>query len=460
MSLDAVLAKIDSETDAALERLFALLRIPSISTDPAYNDACDEAAALLVKDLESLGVKAEARKTPGRPIVVGHIDGPGPHLLFYGHYDVQPVDPLSLWKRDPFDPAIIDSDEGPVIAGRGTSDDKGQLMTFVEACRAWKTVNGSFPCKITFFFEGEEESGSPSLIPFLEANKDELSAPDLALICDTGLFDYDTPAIGTMLRGLVGEEIIITGPDRDLHSGGYGGPAMNPNRVMAKVLASLHDETGRVTVPGFYEGVEEVPADIMAGWEALGFDGDAMLAKVGLSVPAGEKGRSILEMLWSRPTCEINGMTGGYTGDGFKTVLPSESRAKVSFRLVGKQDPLAIRKSFREMVRSAMPADCDVRFEDHGAGPASVMNTDAPAFQAAREALSKEWPNDAAFVGGGGSIPVAGYFQSILGLESLMIGFGRDNDNLHSPNEKYDLRSFTKGMRSWARVLDAITTST
>ena len=231
---------------------------------------------------------------------------------------------------------------------------------------------------------------------------------------------------------------------------------MNPNRVMAKVLASFHDDTGRVTIPGFYDGVSEVPPEIAAQWDALGFDADAFLAEVGLSVPAGESGRSALEMIWARPTCEINGMTGGYTGDGFKTVLPSESRAKISCRLVGQQDPVAIRKSFRDMVKSMIPVDCTVRFHDHGGAPASVMNTDAPAFQAAREALIPEWPKPAAFVGGGGSIPIAGYFQSILGLESILLGFGRDNDNLHSPNEKYDVRSFTKGARSWARVLDAI----
>lgn len=457
MTLDAVLSQIDANQEASLERLFDLLRIPSISTDPDHNDDCDRAAEMLVKDLQSLGAMAEARPTSGRSIVVGHIDGPGPHLMFYGHYDVQPVDPIGLWDRDPFDPVMLETEEGPVLFGRGTSDDKGQLMTFVEACRAWKQVHGSLPCRITFFFEGEEESGSPSLVPFLEANREELSAPDLVLICDTGLFDYETPAITTQLRGLVGEEVIITGPDRDLHSGAYGGPAMNPNRVMARILASLHDETGRVTIPGFYDGVSEVPDSIKRQWATLGFDAKGFLGDVGLAIPAGEDGRSVLEMLWARPTCEINGMIGGYTGDGFKTVLPSETRAKVSFRLVGQQDPRAIRKSFREMVGAAVPADCKVRFEEHGAGGASVMSTDDPAFEAARVALSAEWPKPAAFIGGGGSIPIAGHFQSILGLESMLIGFGRDNDNLHSPNEKYDLRSFMKGTRSWARVLDALT---
>lgn len=457
MTLDAVLDRIDSDLDAALERLFTLLRIPSISTDPAYKDACQSAADWLVADLASLGVEAEARPTPGHPMVVGHVGEGAPHLLFYGHYDVQPVDPLELWDRDPFDPAIEDSAHGKLIRGRGTADDKGQLMTFVEACRAWKAVHGTWPCKITFLFEGEEESGSPSLVPFLEANKDELSAPDLALICDTSMFNRETPAITTMLRGLLGEEVIITGADRDLHSGYYGGAAINPIRVLSRIIASLHDDTGRITVPGFYDGVHETPEAIKNQWKTLGFEARDFLGAVGLSELAGEEGRTALEQVWARPTCEVNGITGGYTGDGFKTVLPAQASAKISFRLVGEQDPFAIRESFRKMVTDMLPPDCSVEFKDHGAGPASVMSTENPAFEAARSALSDEWPNEAAFLGGGGSIPIAGHFKEILGLDSMLIGFGLDDDALHAPNEKYDLASFHKGARSWARVLAAVT---
>jgi acetylornithine deacetylase/succinyl-diaminopimelate desuccinylase-like protein len=456
MSLDAVLSRIDADLPAATERLFALMRIPSISTDPAYRADCDRAADRLVADLQSLGVAASKRPTPGQPMVVGHVDGPGPHLLFYGHYDVQPVDPLALWHRDPFDPAVQDTPKGKVIRGRGACDDKGQFMTFVEACRAWKAVHGTLPCALTFFFEGEEESGSPSLVPFLEQNAADLRA-DVALICDTSMFDDETPAITTMLRGLLGEEITVTGPDRDLHSGGYGGIAINPIRVLARVIASLHDDTGRITVPGFYDGVPELDPALRAQWEALGFDEAACLADVGLSQPAGEAGRTGLEMLWSRPTCEVNGITGGYTGDGFKTVLPSVAKAKISFRLVGTQDPHKIRDSLRTMVRAMMPADCTVSFAKLSASPASVMSTGHPAFEKARKALSDEWPNPAAFVGAGGSIPIAGYFKDILGLDSMLIGFGRDDDNIHSPNEKYSMESFHKGIRSWARILDALT---
>ncbi|MDA8584677.1 M20/M25/M40 family metallo-hydrolase [Rhodobacteraceae bacterium] len=457
MTLDAVLAQIDSDLDASIDRLKDLLRIPSISTDPAFKDDCQKAADWLVADLVSLGVDAEARPTPGHPMIIGHVGEGAPHLMFYGHYDVQPVDPLNLWNRDPFDPAIEDTPKGKVIRARGACDDKGQLMTFVEAFRAWKTVHGKWPCKITFILEGEEESGSPSLVPFLKENAPELSQPDIAMICDTGLFDRDTPAITTMLRGLLGEELTIKGADKDLHSGMFGGAAINPIRVLTRIIASLHDETGRITVPNFYDGVPELSNSQKAQWENLGFDAKGFLADVDLSVPAGEQGRSVLEMIWSRPTCEVNGIWGGYTGDGFKTVLPAEASAKISFRLVGTQDPMEIRKNFRAMVESMLPQDCTVEFADHGAGPASVMSTEDPAFEAARLALTDEWPNAAACIGSGGSIPIAGYFQEYLGLPSMLIGFGLDDDQLHSPNEKYDLRSFHKGIRSWARVLDALT---
>jgi acetylornithine deacetylase/succinyl-diaminopimelate desuccinylase-like protein len=455
MSLDQVLAQVDSDLDAATERLMALLRIQSISTDPAYKEACAAAADWLVDDLNAIGLDASTRPTPGHPMVVAHGADAGPHVMFYGHYDVQPVDPLELWNAPPFEPAIEDTPKGKVIRGRGASDDKGQLMTFVEACRAWKAVHGSLPAKVSIFFEGEEESGSPSLVPFMEANRDELTA-DVALICDTGLFGEATPAIVTRLRGLLGEELTITGPDKDLHSGMYGGIARNPIRVLAKIIASLHDHTGRIMVPGFYDGVEELPADIAQQWNDLGFENAEFLGEVGLGIPAGEDGRTGLEMIWSRPTCEVNGIGGGYQGDGFKTVLPAKATAKISFRLVPGQDPLKLRESFRQFVRDQLPADCSVEFSDHGASAASEMSTDHPAFEKARAALSEEWPNEAAFVGCGGSIPIAGHFKEILGMDALLIGFGKDDDQIHSPNEKYDLSSFHKGIRSWVRVLDAL----
>jgi acetylornithine deacetylase/succinyl-diaminopimelate desuccinylase-like protein len=455
MTLDAVLTRIDDTLPEALDRLSDLLRIPSISTDPAFKPACAEAADWLVKELNFLGFKAEVRPTPGHPMVVARHEGPGRHILFYGHYDVQPVDPLSLWERDPFDPEIQDTPKGRVIRARGASDDKGQLMTFVEACRAYKDVTGTLPGNLTIFFEGEEESGSPSLIPFMKQNSGELSA-DLALICDTGLFADTVPAIVTMLRGLAKVEFTIHAANKDLHSGMFGGAAINPIRVLTRILGGLHDDQGRVAVPGFYDDVDELPEAVRAQWQSLAFDHAAFLGAVGLTTPAGEAGRTPLEMIWSRPTAEINGIWGGYTGAGFKTVLPAEAHAKVSFRLVSRQDPAKILPAFRAWIEAQLPPDCTLEWHEPEGSPASVMEITDPAFEAARSALSAEWARPAAFVGCGGSIPIAGYFKDILGMDAMLVGFGRDDDQIHSPNEKYDVESFHKGIRSWARILDRI----
>ena len=305
-----VLATLDDGLDGSLDRLFELLRIKSISTDPAFAGDCRTAAEWLAGDLTSIGFEASVRDTPGHPMVVAHHDGDGPHVLFYGHYDVQPVDPLNLWNADPFDPAVKEDEAGrKTIVGRGASDDKGQLMTFVEACRAFKAAHGKLPCKVTILFEGEEESGSPSLKPFLEANREELKA-DFALVCDTGMWDRETPAISAGLRGLVGEEVTVTAASRDLHSGLYGGAAANPIHILARVLADLHDEEGRVTIPGFYDGVEETPPQILKQWETLGRSAEDFLGDIGLSIPAGEKGRSI-------PRTDMGAPDGrGQRGDG------------------------------------------------------------------------------------------------------------------------------------------------
>jgi acetylornithine deacetylase/succinyl-diaminopimelate desuccinylase-like protein len=259
-----------------------------------------------------------------------------------------------------------------------------------------------------------------------------------------------------MLRGLCGEEITIHAADRDLHSGFYGMAAANPNRILAKILADLYDEQGRITLPGFYDGVPELPASLKAQWDTLGFTVEGFLGPIGLSIPAGEKGRSALEQTWSRPTCEINGMGGGYQGEGFKTVIPAQASAKISFRLVFDQDPHAIRKAFREHVKARVPADCRVEFKEHGAGRAIRFPDTDPAFAKARQALSDEWGKPAVFIGGGGSIPVTHQLKTALGMDVILAGFGLDDDRIHSPNEKYNLESFRKGIRSWARILEAL----
>ena len=455
--LARLLAHVDADFDAALERLFAVLRIRSISTDPAFAAECQACADWHVADLRSIGFDAQSRPTPGHPIVVGHDrSAGGPSALFYGHYDVQPVDPLSLWDHDPFEPFIETRPDGSrAMRGRGTSDDKGQLMAFVEACRAWKAVEGKLPIAVSILLEGEEESGGVNLPAFLTANADELRA-DIGLICDTNMWDPRTPAIQTMLRGLCGEEIVIRAADRDLHSGFYGSAAANPNHVLVRILADLRDADGRITLPGFYDGVPELPEALRAQWETLDFDPSAFLGAVGLSVPAGERGRSVLEMTWSRPTCEINGMGGGYQDAGFKTVIPSIASAKVSFRLVFDQDPHAIRAAFRDFVRARVPSDCHVEFTEHGAGQAIRFPIDAPAFGKARDALTAEWGRNAVFIGGGGSIPVTHQLKTALGMDVVLAGFALDDDRIHSPNEKYELESFRRGIRSWVRILAAL----
>ena len=456
-TLDTVLSQIDRNGTDAIVRLFDLLAIPSISTDPAYADDCARAAQWLADELTTLGFEATVRPTTGRPMVVAHAKAKRrdvPHVLFYGHYDVQPVDPIDLWKSDPFKASIEDTPNGRQIVARGASDDKGQLMTFVEACRAFRET-GDLPCHISILFEGEEENGSPSLPAFLDANKSELAA-DLMLVCDTGMWNAKTPAITTMLRGLVASEVTIHAATRDLHSGMYGGPAMNPIRVLSRILADLHDANGRVTVPGFYEGVEELPDDIREQWRGLDFDERAFLGEVGLSVPAGEHDRSVLEQIWSRPTCEVNGIFGGYTGEGSKTVLPAQASAKLTFRLVGKQDPDRISKAFEAFVRERLPADCRVEFKSRGGSPALQLPFGSEALSRARRALHAEWGVEPVLMASGGSIPIVGTFKRDLKMDSLMIGFALDDDRIHSPNEKYDVTSFQKGARSWARVLAAL----
>ncbi|PPD46508.1 MAG: hypothetical protein CTY15_00310 [Methylocystis sp.] len=457
-TIDAVLSTIDANLPASTQRLFDLLSIPSVSTDPAYTQHCLRAANWLKDQLVGLGYTADVRATPGHPIVVGHAKAKrkdAPHVLFYGHYDVQPPDPLELWEADPFAPRLAPGKDTQDIVARGASDDKGQLMTFLEACRAFE-ANGGLPCHVTFLFEGEEETGSPSLPGFLAANKDELSEPDLALVCDTSMWNPTTPAITCMLRGLAQEEVVIRIASHDLHSGMFGGPVNNPVHVLAKIIADLHDAEGKVTLPGFYAGVPELPEDVAEQWRNLEFDQSQWLADIGLTKVGGEAGRGIMEQIWARPTCDVNGIVGGYTGKGSKTVLPAQASAKFSFRLVGKQDARAVLESFRAFVRERLPEDARAEFINHGASNALQLPFGSEALSRARRALAEEWGKDAALAGCGGSIPIVGAFKRDLNMDALMIGFALDDDRIHSPNEKYSYTSFHKGARSWARVLHAL----
>jgi acetylornithine deacetylase/succinyl-diaminopimelate desuccinylase-like protein len=456
-TLDAVLRRIDQDIDQSIERLFALLRIASVSTDPAYKEQCRAAAEYVAADLRSIGFNTDIRPTEGHPVVVGKSNGiSGPRVLFYGHYDVQPVDPLNLWTSPPFEPRIETLPDGrKIIVARGACDDKGQAMTFIEACRAFHAVTGKLPLPITTMIEGEEECGSRHLFDFVRNNADEFKL-DLALVCDTAMWDQQTPAITTSLRGLVYEDVKITCADRDLHSGLFGGAAQNPIRLLAKILGALWDDNGRVTIPGFYDGVKELPSDIKADLKGLDLSPEKFLRPIGLKTPAGEKDRMLIEQITTRPTAEINGIIGGYTGEGAKTVIPGQASAKVSFRLVGDQDPQKIRDAFRAFVRERLPADCKVEFGNFGLAPAIQLSFDSPALNKARSVLAEEWGHKAVAVGAGGSIPIVADFKSVLGMDSLLVGFALDDDRVHSPNEKFDLKCYHKGIRSWARILAAL----
>jgi acetylornithine deacetylase/succinyl-diaminopimelate desuccinylase-like protein len=457
-----VLADADANLDANIERLFEFLRIPSLSADPAYRPHIQNAARWICAELTALGCEASVRETSGCPMVVAHYTPPNatsktPHALFYGHYDVQPADPLDLWTSPAFEPVRKkDKDGVERMYGRGTADDKGQLMTFVEAARSYIRVHGQLPIKATFLIEGEEESGSPSLVPFLKANAKELAC-DIAFICDSNMWDAKTPAITTRLRGLVHEEVTVTGPALDLHSGLYGGPAINPIRALTRMIALLHDKNGKVTIPGFYDGVSDLPAATKKQWNGLKFSEKKFLGEVGLKSAAGEKGKTVLEQIWARPTAEVNGMWGGYQGAGTKTVIPSKAHAKFTFRLVGKQKPEKVLKAFQKFAKANLVGDAKINFSGKGGGnPASEVTENNSFILKTSQALNQEWKRETVLMGSGGSIPIVRYFKDVLKMDSVLVGFGLNDDAIHSPNEKYNVSSFAGGIRSWIRIMAAM----
>ncbi len=454
MTLATVLDRAEAGLDGSRSRWFDLLRIPSVSAQPAHAPDCVAAAQWLRAELASIGFEAAVLPTAGHPVVLAQHPGtgPGPQLLYYGHYDVQPAEPLELWTSPPFEPVLSDGPRGPRVTARGAVDDKGQVMMWLEALRAWHGAAGGPPCPVKVLIEGEEEVGSANLEPFLLAHREALAA-DIAIISDTGMWDIDTPALTTRLRGLVYMELTVHAAERDLHSGLFGGTALNPINLLTRILGALHDADGRVQLPGFYDGVAELPAAQAAQWEALGFDEAALLGGIGLSVPAGERGRAALDRMWARPTADINGIWGGYTGAGSKTVIAAQASAKVSFRLVPGQDPAAVEDAFKRFVADRLPADARVTFESFASSPGIEIPSDSRWVQAAQAALGEEYGRPAVLMGSGGSIPVVESMQRLLGLNSLMMGFGLADDQVHSPNEKFEWRCFRGGLRSHARLL-------
>ncbi len=452
----SVLDFADANLAASRAALFDLLRIKSISAQPAHAADCVKAAEWWRDQLAGLGFKASVQPTAGHPVVVAHLGGPadykGPHILFYGHYDVQPVDPVSLWHSDPFDPQYADGPRGKRFVARGAVDDKGQTVMFLEALRAWHSAGGGIPARITVLIEGEEEVGSVNLEPFLREHKANLAA-DVALISDTGMWDVETPAITTRLRGMTYAEVTLKAANRDLHSGLYGGSALNPINALTKILGELQDENGRIQLPGFYDRVKPVSNSQRAQWDALGFDEAAFLGGIGLTTPVGERGYAALERLWARPTADINGIWGGYTGAGSKTVIASEASAKVSFRLVPNQDPDEVMDQFKQFVTDRLPPGATATFADFARAPGIEVNVDSPHVRSALDALAEEYGKPALLMGSGGSIPVVTSLRAILGVDSLLMGFGLDDDQVHSPNEKFEEKCFHHGIRSHVRLL-------
>ena len=453
--LASVLNHLANTEAAALGRLFDVLRIPSISTQDSHAADCQTAAEWFCRELRELGFEACVHQTAGRPVVIGHSGEAGadaPCVLYYGHYDVQPADPEELWNSPPFSPVLADGPHGKRIVARGSADDKGQVMVWLEAFRAWRAAAGSLPARIKVLLEGEEETGSPSLNACLEARAAELRA-DVAVISDGNMWDIATPSITTRLRGTTYFELTLRTADCDLHSGLFGGSARNALHALLELLAKLHDADGRIALPGFYDDVPALPPGLARQWREIGFDEAALLRGFGLATPAGERGFNGLERLWSRPTAEIHGVWGGYTGPGRKTVIPAEAHAKLSFRIVPGQDPERAVACLRRWLDAECPADARIEFEVLGVEGGTEIPTETGWMRAVQRALADEYGKPALLAGCGGSLPVVGSLKRLLGIDTLLFSFGLDDDQVHSPNEKFELTCYRHGARAHARLL-------
>ena len=436
---------IQTNQDRFLSELFDLLRIPSVSADSKYKPDVRKAAEYVIQKLQDAGAdKVELCETKGHPIVYGEkmIDASKPTVLVYGHYDVQPADPLNLWDSPAFEPVVKD---GKIYA-RGSCDDKGQMYMHIKAFEAMMKLN-QLSCNVKFMIEGEEEVGSDNLGTFVKENKAKLKA-DVILISDTSLISLDTPSITVGLRGLSYMEVEVTGPNRDLHSGVYGGAVANPINVLSEMIASMHDKNGRITIPGFYDKVAELTAEERKALNKAPFNLDEYKKELAIDDVKGEAGYTTLERTGTRPTLDVNGIWGGYTGEGAKTVLPSKASAKISMRLVPNQNSTEITDLFTKHFQSIAPKSVKVKVTAHHGGEPAVTPTNSKAFSAASSAFEEVWGKAPIPTRDGGSIPIVSLFKKELGLDTVLMGFGLDSDAIHSPNEHYGIKNFLIGIET------------
>jgi acetylornithine deacetylase/succinyl-diaminopimelate desuccinylase-like protein len=447
-------AFFDSNESRIRDELFELLRIPSVSARTEHNPDTARAAEWVASSLRSAGLQATIHSTPGQPVVVGEWRGAGenaPTLLIYGHYDVQPAEPLELWESPPFEPTLRD---GKIFA-RGSVDDKGQLFLHVKALEAHLKMRGKLPINVILLAEGEEEVGSENLTAFVESHTDLLGA-NAAVISDSAMFAPGLPSILSSLRGLAYFQIDVVGPTTDLHSGSYGGAVVNPAMALARILATMHDGHGHVAIEGFYDRVRDWGEAAREEIRRLPFDEEQFRHETGAPALNGEQGYSTLERVWMRPTCEINGLLSGYVGEGAKTVLPSKAMAKVSCRLVPDQQPEEIERLMRSHVERFAPKGVSVTVKHLHGGRPWRADIQGPLFDAARRALAAAFGREPVITGEGGSIPVVGDFQRILGAPVLLMGFGLPGENAHAPNEWMSAENFTKGLRAVATLYEEL----
>lgn len=444
--MQSIFSYLDQNKTQLEQDLFEFLRIPSISTDASKKPDIKRAADFLMNAFSKLEMdRLELFETPGNPIVFAEkkVSDAAPTVLVYGHYDVQPPDPIAKWNSDPFEPTVR---QGKVYA-RGASDDKGQSLTHIKALAAFVATKTPFPVNVKFVLEGEEEIGSPSLVPFLESHGDLLSC-DMVLVSDTSMFAKDTPSITYGLRGLAYMEVTVHGPNRDLHSGVYGGAIDNPANVLAEMIGKLKDENGRVTIPGFYDQVRQLSAQEREAYTKLPFDEPAYLSDLGVQAVRGETGYSTLERASARPTLDVNGIWGGYTDEGAKTVLPASASAKISMRLVPDQHPQTIAKLFADHFKSLAPPTVRVEVEEHHGGFPAMTPLDFYGLKAAAKAFKTVYGKEPLFTREGGSIPIVAEFKRVLNADSILMGFGLNSDALHSPNEHFHLVDYHRGIKT------------